>query len=467
MARWPDQTQKNKIFAHLDYSPYPEQLPFHKSRATVLQLVGAEGAGKSHLAAAEIATCVIWSSLVYLIGQTYEQPRREFIYLSQSLIKLHALDPNQVSTPKTGPWELTTRNGCRVVTLSVERGATSVIQRGEQPDIFCLCEAGVIQSYSVFLACVRRATRAKGRAILVGTLQDNFGWYASLVDELSAEGNDWNGETFSLPAWVNLTLYPGGRDDPEIKRLERILPADEFARTVAAKKVPSPALVFPEFSYSAHVKPCPYDPAEPVHLFIDPGYFPSAYAVLAFQFIVNEVYQVGEVYLNHHTHDQIIEVCKRQSWWGGVKDIVIDIAGRQHHAQQSAVEVWTALAGIRPKSQPVGIMDGIARHRSFLSGNRQRLYHDPGCTHTLNEYRQYSRPTDRDGNPTGDMPKDEHNHAMKAIAYGLVWHFGFVEGYKVASTATIDWYAPGVKVQPVVEGRSDEEVERMMREYEN
>lgn len=466
MARWPTQAQKNEIFKRIDYTPYPQQRPFHTSRATVLQLVGAEGAGKSHLAAAEITANVIWSTLVYLIGQTYEQPRREFLYLVENLIKLNALNPARVSMPKNGKWEFTTLNGCRVITLSVERGAVSVISLGEQPDIFCLCEAGVISSYSVFLASVRRATRARGRVILVGTLKDNFGWYASLVDELQARGNPWGGETMSLPAWINLSLYPGGRNNPEIKRLERILPADEFARTVAAKKVPSPALIFPEFSYSAHVRPCPFDPTLPVHLFIDPGYFPSAYAVLPVQFHDNEAQLIDEVYLNHHVHEQVINVCKARPWWPQVKDAVIDFAGRQHQADRSAIEVWSTLTGIRPQSQFVDILDGIARHRTFLQpGSQQRLYIDPGCTHTLNEYRQFSRPTDRDGNPTGDKPRDGHDHAMKAINYGLVWHFGFVEGYKATSTASIDWYAPQVRQPPPDVGRSQEEIDRILEEY--
>jgi hypothetical protein len=467
MPRWPTQTQKNEIFRRIDYAPYPEQRPFHHSTATILQLVGAEGAGKSHLAAAEIAANAIWSTLVYLIGQTYEQPHREFDYLVEHLFNLHALDPNRISRPKTGPWELTTRNGCRVVTLSVERGAISVIARGEQPDIFCLCEAGVIGSYSVFLASVRRATRSKGRVLLVGTLRDNFGWYASLVDELSAKGNPWGGQTLSLPAWVNLSLYPGGRDDPEIKRLEQVLPADEFARTVAARKVPSPALIFPEFSYSKHVETTLWD-KRAVHLFIDPGYFPSAYCVLPAQFHGphgNEVRIIDEVYLNHHTHEQVIDVCKARPWWPQVADAVIDFAGRQHQADRSAIEVWSAKAGIRPRSQFVDVLDGIARHRTFLRGGEERLYIDPGCTHTLNEYRRFSRPTDRDGNPTGDKPRDGHDHAMKAINYGLVWYFGFVEGHEAISTASIDWYAPQVRAVASVEGRSEEEAERMLEEY--
>jgi hypothetical protein len=437
MARWPNINQKRVTFGRIGYHPFAEQWPIHQSSATVLQVVGAEGGGKSQVAAAEITACVPWCKLIYLIGQTYENTHPEFNYLFENLSKLGAVA--KVNQPRMGSWEMSTRTGCRIVTLSVERGASAIIAKGEQPDIITITEAGIVQSYGVALAATRRATRARGRVILVGTLKDNFGWYASLVDELQTPNNAWLGETYSLPAWCNTALYPGGRDDPEIKRLETILPPDEFARTVAAERVPSRALVFPEFSYRQHVRPCPFDPELSVTIWIDPGYFPSAYAVLPVQFHGPEVWIIDEIYLNHHTHEQVINIAKAKPWWGKVNRAVIDHAGRQHHAEKSAVEVWQANTGLRPRSQPVGVLDGISRHRGFLAAGR--LYHDEGCKQTLAEYKLYKRPTDRDGNPTDDMPRDEHNHAMKAIAYGLVDQFGFTEKAKAKAIEENPFYA--------------------------
>lgn len=432
--RFPTFPQKHVTFRRVGYTPTPLQAPVHASAAEVLQIVGAEGAGKSQVTASEVAGCVPWCDLVYLVGQTYDNARREFEYLVEQLSAVGALDPREVSQPAHGSWQLRTRTGCVIVTLSVERGAASVIARGEQPDIIVLCEAGIIASFAVFLASVRRVTRTKGRLILVGTMKDNFGWYASLIDELQSPGNPWRGETYSLPAWSNTYLYPGGENDPEIERLRLVLPDDEFQRTVAAKRVPSKALVFPEFSYREHVRDCPFDEGKAVHIWIDPGYYPSAYVVLAVQFHGREVWLIDEIYLNYHTHSQVIALAKKRPWWRNVRRAVIDFAGRQHHAEKSAEEVWRAEAGKTPHSQEIGILDGIARHRSFLQGEvgpdgsrHPRLYHDPKCKNTLEEYKKYKRPTDRDGNATDDMPRDEHNHAMKAIAYGLVDHFGFVD----------------------------------------
>jgi hypothetical protein len=426
MARWPTFDQKRAIFQAVGYEPNAVQVPIHQSVATLVQIVGAEGAGKSRVLAEELIACSLWCKLIYLVGQKYENSQREFEYMVDSAFKIDLVKLADISQPQRAAWSMTCRNGCRVHTISADAGASGIIARGEEPDIIALCEAGRIGSSGVLSSAVRRVTRSNGRVILSGTLIDDFGWYASLVDELTPVPNAWRGATFSLPAWTNLMLYPGGRDDVEIRRLESILPSDEFARTVAAVRVPSRALVLPEFNYADHVRPCPFDPELPVTLWIDPGYFPSAYAVLAVQFHGRDVWHIDEVYLHQHTHDQVIDECKKRAWWGKVNGAVIDFAGRQHQADRSAAEVWSALAGVYPRSRPVGILDGISRHRTFLMGHDGHLYHDPCCVNTLREYKRYSRPTDSDGHPTSDLPVDRENHALKCVAYGLVDKFGFV-----------------------------------------
>ncbi len=108
MSRWPNLAQKEYIFESLDYEPNPDQRPFHQSTANLLQLVGAEGAGKSLVTAMELAACCLWSDLIYLIGQTYENCHREFEYLSAALISHHLARLSDVSMPRQGSWSMKT-----------------------------------------------------------------------------------------------------------------------------------------------------------------------------------------------------------------------------------------------------------------------------------------------------------------------------------------------------------------------
>ena len=429
MARWPSPSQKLDTFNRIGYSPFPEQLPFHQSDKDVIQFIGGEGAGKSQVPSNEVIACSLHSDLVYLIGETYTNSRKEFQYIRDGLMKLGAVKLSDVSFPKTGKCSLTTLTGCRIETLSAQEGASAVIATGEEADIYLLTEAGIIESYLLFTACVRRATRNQGRVILSGTMSDNFGWYASLVDELRVPDNIFRGETFTLPSWINTILYPLGENDPEIIRLKSILSEDEFNRTIAAIRSIPPALIFGnDFSYSKNVRPCPYNPQLPVTISFDPGYSVSAYAVGVFQFPKSPtgdeiIEQIDELYLYGHTHKMVCDIIKSRPYWGNVERLVSDVAARQHQASESGEEVWKFETGLYVHNQSIKVLDGINAHKSAL----HRLYHDPSCKYTLQEYNLYRRPTDRDGNPTSDKPLDKDNHAMKMIAYMLVDRYGFIE----------------------------------------
>jgi hypothetical protein len=423
-------------FERVGYQPNEAQSPIHQGVPDVLQIVGAEGAGKSRVTAEEIGSCCMFpqhAKLVYIIGEEYANTVSEFTYLAQSLTKAKMVRPQDISMPERSQWKMRTRQGTQIMTLSVRKGAGAIIARGEQPDVFAIVEAGRIKSAGVVLAAARRATRSRGRVILSGTLIDNYSWYAKLMDELIPADNLWRGRTHSLPAWTNLHTYPGGRDDPEIHRLESILDEDEFNRTIAAVKAPSKALVFPEFSLLEHVKPSVFTRNLPVHLWVDPGYFPGAYAVVVVQIhrdstgAYNDVWVVDELYLHHHIHEEVIQICKGKVWWDWAKHMVIDVAGRQHNADRSAVEVWRAKTHLNPVSNFVPILAGIARHRSVLKGHDVTIRYDPRCKYSIREYSMYRKPTDMDGNPTSETPLDKDNHSAKATTYGLVANFGFVE----------------------------------------
>jgi len=69
------------------------------------------------------------------------------------------------------------------------------------------------------------------------------------------------------------------------------------------------------------------------------------------------------------------------------------------------------------------------RHRTFLKDpqtGKPRLFHDPKCKHTIEEYSLYRYREIKEGRPIREKPIDACNHSLKAIAYGLVANFGFV-----------------------------------------
>lgn len=431
MRRWPSYAEKLVIWDKLGYKPFPLQEPIHRSEAKVIQIVGAEGGGKSYVTSMEILARFPRCRLIYLVGQEFENTKREFQYLRDALLELGYADPGDISESKMPPWKITMKNGLEIVTVSVSKaGAKGIIAKGEQPDIINLCEAGIMSSGSVFNAAYRRISRSNGCVILSGTLQDDFGWYAELEDMLRGD-NPYDGETFCLPAWANKAVYPGGENDPLILNLKKTLPEDEFSRTVEAKKMTSLASIFGKvFDPKVHMRHCPYTHGVPVTLAVDPGWFPSVYAVAVLQEHGNEVWQIDEIYENNMSHEQIIDMCKEKEWWVSVREVVGDVAMKQHNADRSAEEVWRAKTNLPWHGKRIRIQDGISRHRSMLF--QKRLYHDKHkCPNTAMEYKMYRRRVDKDGNPISDDPMDTDNHLMKALAYYLVYRFGLADRPKI------------------------------------
>lgn len=394
-------------------------------------IAGGERGGKSWTSGNKLLgwSWCHWPRLFWIVGPDYEQARAEFDAWLEGAVLTQLVIPESVSTPRMGPWRAETIWGAEVRTRSSTKEATLA---GRAPDAIVMAEAAQ-QSYLAFLRCRGRVAEKRGPLLLSGTFEGGKNWYSDLYESWQAPNVD-GGRSYSLPSWGNTFVYPGGREDPEIKALERTYPADVFQERFGAIPCPPATLVFKEFSHVDHVVSCPFDPDLPVQLWIDPGYA-GAYAVVVVQFSQDktprEVYQIDEVYWTQRTVQEVILECKQREWWPKVHHCVIDVAGRQHPGMESHAEAWHRLAGLPVSANPVGIPDGILRHRTFLRhpGSRpprSRLFHDPRCTGTIAEYGKYKYHEIKENRPVRELPIDADNHAMKAIAYGLVANFGFV-----------------------------------------
>ena len=150
--------------------------------------------------------------------------------------------------------------------------------------------------------------------------------------------------------------------------------------------------------------------------------------------IFDEIYEIGLV------TEEIIEMAQSRPWWKDVQYGVIDIAGNQHQAMPAPSEVWLGKTGLYLASQKVPINDGTERLKSFLKvdpiSGYSRLSINSTCRGILSEFgavpnpfdgqtRAYRWKVDRDGNIVGNTPEDKYNHGIKALIYGLVYHFGY------------------------------------------
>lgn len=412
---------REPLWTPCGYTPSYEQRLAHLSGHRLKQVAGGERAGKSRWTAMEILPWVVFfPDLYWIVGPDYDLARPEFEHLVDGL-RAHNLIAD-LSQPKAGSWQLVTTLGAQVVTKTSTDPMTLA---GKAPAGIAMVEAAQ-QTYEAFLRLRGRVAERRGPLLLSGTFE-RVNWYSDLWKRWQAP-NPEGGRSFSIPTWANLAVFPGGHDDPEIVALRGLYPEDIFLERFGARPRLPATTVFREFDHTKHVDFCPLLKDHPVQVWVDPGYA-GAYAVLAVQVVDGFVYVLDEVYKQGWTAHQVIAECRGREWWDQVSGGVIDIAARQHHGQESQLEIWASY-GVKLFSQKVGVADGILRHRTFLidpETKEPRIRFDPKCVETIREYSLYRYRDVPEGRPVYEEPINANNHSMTALAYGLVACFGFVE----------------------------------------
>jgi hypothetical protein len=267
---------------------------------------------------------------------------------------------------------------------------------------------------------------------------------------------------FTWPSWANPSpdVRAAVRIELEnLKAIRKSLGKDHplyrqrrmrFLVTYGGVQVPPADVAIGTFDPTIHVRECAYDPELPVFLAIDPGWYPSYYAVAVLQPHPRgtmlgteppdrdddiELWQIDEFYAQHMLTGQVLDVLKEREWWGRVTRAVIDVAARRTSSQTgfSELAVWQSRTNFPVDTQFVPIDEGLDTHRRWLEQNR--LFHDRfRCPDTIREYALY-RMRARTPSDAKDTPIDAHNHAMKALAYFLVGSYGV--GY--AAPGPIIW----------------------------
>jgi len=421
---------------------------------------GGERAGKSFVAAAYLTMRWWEGDLYWIAAKDYERSHIEFEYIAKSMLKLEAVDPSDIHTPKNSQWTMELRSGAVVKTWSLQ----DWLKVGsEAPDGIIIAEVAQITHNEYTRLCDRTAEK-RGWVIGTGTFETSLGWYPELWKLYRLPGQQ--GKSYSLPSWSNHYVYPGGIDDPEIQRLKDKYSEDYFNERFGGIPSPPKGLVFPEFRHLTHVRELEIND-RPVYLWIDPGYA-GAYAVEVVQIDGETVYVVDEIYEQGLVTEQVIDICLQKPWWTQVSGGVVDIAALQHQAMPAVAEIWQSKAHLRLASNKIDQDAGRERLHTFLTVNpidhESRLFVDPKCKGLLSEFGACANPftgeaapyrwkEDRAGVVVGKQPDDKNNHGIKALCYGLIDRFGYVTRERTKARVVKvmlpmggqrRWNAPGV-----------------------
>ena len=426
---------RTQLFEQLKYKATEAEAKIHNSNARIKLVVGGWRGGKSSTGAKEALPYAILptTELIWIVGATYDIPRHtEFQYLCQDLMKLGFLQERNFHQPDQGPCTAGISKdfgGCRIVT----RSATDPEKLGmEAPGFIIVCEAAQL-SYEIWLRLRGRVAEKRAPMILTGTFEQigDTRWYEEFY-WLWQGINEDEAQSFSLPTWSNLVKFPGGRQDPEIVKIESRTPPDIFMEQYGGIPCRPSGLVIREVDPDIHIKNIEVNPDLPVFIAVDPGYA-GAHVVEFIQDWGEQVAIVDEVYAVNLTTEEMIVACKQKPYWSQVTDGAIDIASHQHQAMRAPIEVWQGDAKLYLHANRIPEEDGIELLRTYLYPHPvtkiPKVIISPRCKGLLAECGVGANPIVGGGkwlrHKETKHPIDKDNHACKAMIYFLYWKYGY------------------------------------------
>ena len=402
---------------------------------------GGEGSGKSITAAVYTLCRIHLADLIWLVGAEYERVKKEFQYITEFGTYLGIVEKGGY-TKNINPGRVKFVTGATLETKS----ATDPSRIGEdQPDIIVECEAGLIDEETKH-RLRGRAARKRGWHISTGSFNSSFGGFVDSWTTGQAP-NALDIKSFSLPSWINTYLYPGGREDPEILRLERSMTFSRFMERHVGMPCPPSNRVIYNADPKLHAKKLSINPDLPVAFTIDPGYAPGAFVVLAIQIENNGMHDVvqviDEIYVQHLVAEQVAFLAMKRPWWKQTEEFgIVDVAGTYHAGAMPPVsEKWREVTKKPLYGRRVEVKAGIDRLNEFLLPhpvtNLPSLVIDSvNCPGLSSEWGFGKSPvdgggvwlnkTDHIGNVIGG-PEKRNNHASTALIYHLIDRYGYGE----------------------------------------
>ena len=395
--------------------------------------------------------------VAWIVAAQYEKTWQEFNYLADDLRRQfgpEAIDFSSVVNPGLG--KILTPFGQVHVKTKAAADESSLVM--EAPFAVAVVEAAQVP-YGAYLRLQGRVSEKRAPILLSGSLEQDIGWYPSLVErwESPAVWATEGSRSWRVPSHTNSFAYPLGENDPEILRLKRELPEHEFNRRHMGKPSPPKGLVHSLFKMAVHVRNVEFLPDETIYLAIDPGIAGpagggSSYALVACQYVNGQLRVFDLIHESDKTEEFIIRhILMEKPWFQPILHrkanciSVIDRAGATRAgAHEASIEVYRKIAGLNLlyTEAAIPISDQIRRFDSFLQVNgitgEPGLVIDFKCEGLLAELggvmdkrfdppslRAYQWNLNAQGELVGNVPRPRYNDAISALSYLMVHQWGF------------------------------------------
>ena len=426
---------KIAFFNAIGYEPHPKQWLYHNSKQRFRIPTCGRRFGKSTMAGRDLEPeLFIPKKRFWIVGPTYDLGEKEFRVIWDDLIIGRGLGKDK--RVKKGyslrsgemfiefPWQT------RVEVRSAQYPERLV---GDSLDGVIMSEAAKhhLETWERFI----RASLADRRGwATFPTTPEGHNWLYTLWQlGMNPEYPDF--ESWRFPSWDNPFVYPGGRNDPEVKLIEATTAPEWFMQEIGADFASFVGKIYGEFDELTHVKHHTYNPMWKNYIAFDWGYV-NPMAAIEFQVDPQDnVYVWREWYHSYKRVEEMVNELKARPQPEGYKiDLTFGDAADPEAVANINYQYTGCIALPEAKKNWRAGIDCMKRFlRLHEVGEMDeygtpklvpKLFVDHSCVHTIREFQTYRAQETRAGVPaTREAAARQDDHALDALRYGLMHIF--------------------------------------------
>ena len=380
--------------------------------------------------------------MYWIVGPTYDLAEKEFRVIWDSLIIKMQMGKDKrfkkAYNKKQGNMFIEFPWGTRLECRSADHPENLV---GEALDWVIMSEAAKhkLETWERFIRPALADKRGGGD---FPTTPEGFNWLHRMW-QLGKDPNFPDFESWSFPSWANTVVYPGGRDDPEIKLLEATTTPEWFQQEIGADFASFVGKIFPEWDERVHVQQVEFRPELPNYMLFDFGYT-NPLAAVEIQIGKNDEIRIWrEHYKSFTTIPDHIDILKSRDHPEGYHlDLAFGDPADPEAAATISREFVPCIVMPEVKADYTWA-DGINLMRQFMkpvppgSGNSiivvdeygtpapdvPRYIVDHSCKNVINEHNNYRSKEPVKGQNVPEFGTKMDDHTLDAIRYGLLYIF--------------------------------------------
>lgn len=420
------QIDKYTLFERIGYKPHSQsQWDIHNSTARFRIPNCGRRFGKSQVAGHDFTyNMFIPDTYWWIVGPTYKLGEKEFRVIHNDFKKLGLLGkcPTVNYNVNQGQMRIVTPWNSTLEVVSAEKPDSLV---GEGLDGVIMSEAAK-HSMRTWNQIIEPAlSDRRGEAIFPSTPQ-GFNWFKGLYD-LGKHPDFPDYQSWHFPTWMNVAMYPGGYDDPELVRIRSTVSKQYWDQEYAAEFTSFEGQIYPEFDENIHVKTIEYNPAWKNYLAFDFGFVDPFVCLDIMVDKFDNVYVWREYQVSHQatwTHANIIKNRSNPQGYH-VTEMFADPSGADEQATLILVLGQTVSERV---SWEQGV-EAIRRHLKPFVGE-PKLFIDPSCFHLIRQISQLRKKEIKDGHNERPGQHDYDDHGPDALRY--FFNHYFILGHNIS-----------------------------------